>query len=667
MALKLNPITGEFDLVMNPGSGVATTDFTADSGSAVPTAAGVITISGGTGITTSAASNTVTFSLDTPVSVANGGTGASTLTDGGVLLGSGTSAITPLGQATNGQLVIGSTGADPVLATLTAGANIAINNSAGGIEIVGTATGDVVGPASSTDNAIVRFDSTTGKLVQDSVVIIDDVGVTTGITQLDVDNLRLDGNTLSSTDTNGDINLTPDGTGQVVSGGEFVAPDGAFNNPSITFSSDNTSGFALNGAGNLVAVASGGLAMTWSSTQIATNKDITGNSTGRFRIDVTGTSESLPSYGFHNDTSTGMYRESAGVLAFTTSGTKALDISSSQIMNLVNPLPVASGGYGIARTPSRGPLYQNLGITYSAGTFTIEGADGNTLSATNPATIILPSKAAPGAFTEYTITSDQNFIDDAGSSEIINNLFGFTTGVAETNDVPFFIYAVTNDAENAIQFMISRVPHATISPAAANIGAPDDAVADATTDFWSLDNIDETLYDSNPCLCIGSFRMQMSALDDWTVQALSTDDGIGRFQENNNFTWSAGHFGAASGKYFKDNGGTAPSFSGNTVGYTLSKDGTCQIWYNFSGATAGTGAVDTILATPFLSRSAQQLGPVRYNDNSAGTFVSGSGEVDTSNGMRFLVNAINTGGFFDNDEVDTSDGMVGSVIFPVEV
>lgn len=38
---------------------------------------------------------------------------------------------------------------------------------------------------------------------------------TTITNQLNVDNLRLDGNTLSSTDTNGNINLTPDGTGLV--------------------------------------------------------------------------------------------------------------------------------------------------------------------------------------------------------------------------------------------------------------------------------------------------------------------------------------------------------------------------------------------------------------------------------------------------------------------
>jgi hypothetical protein len=38
------------------------------------------------------------------------------------------------------------------------------------------AGGDVVGPASATDNAIARFDGTTGKLIQNSVVTMDDTG-----------------------------------------------------------------------------------------------------------------------------------------------------------------------------------------------------------------------------------------------------------------------------------------------------------------------------------------------------------------------------------------------------------------------------------------------------------------------------------------------------------
>mgnify|MGYP006079389279 CR=1 FL=1 len=81
------------------------------------------------------------LALDTALPVGSGGTGASSLTDGGVLLGSGTGAITALGQATNGQLVIGSTGADPVLGTLTGGANILITSGSGTISIAAAGLG----------------------------------------------------------------------------------------------------------------------------------------------------------------------------------------------------------------------------------------------------------------------------------------------------------------------------------------------------------------------------------------------------------------------------------------------------------------------------------------------------------------------------------------------
>ena len=45
----------------------------------------------------------------------------------------------------------------------------------------GGGSGDVVGPASATDNAVARFDTTTGKLIQNSVTTIDDTGNASGI------------------------------------------------------------------------------------------------------------------------------------------------------------------------------------------------------------------------------------------------------------------------------------------------------------------------------------------------------------------------------------------------------------------------------------------------------------------------------------------------------
>jgi len=78
--------------------------------------------------------------LTTDLAVTEGGTGAATLTDHGILLGSGTGAITALVEATNGQIPIGSTGNDPVLATLTAGTGITITNAAGSVTVASTAT-----------------------------------------------------------------------------------------------------------------------------------------------------------------------------------------------------------------------------------------------------------------------------------------------------------------------------------------------------------------------------------------------------------------------------------------------------------------------------------------------------------------------------------------------
>ena len=93
--------------------------------------------------------------------VANGGTGQTSYTDGQLLIGN-------------------STGNTLTRATLTAGTNVTITNAAGAITIAASGgTGDVVGPSSATDNAITRFDLTTGKLVQNSLVTVADDGAIT--------------------------------------------------------------------------------------------------------------------------------------------------------------------------------------------------------------------------------------------------------------------------------------------------------------------------------------------------------------------------------------------------------------------------------------------------------------------------------------------------------
>jgi hypothetical protein len=71
--------------------------------------------------------------------VTEGGTGVSSFTSHGILLGNGAGDIQVTAEPSNGQLLIGSTGNNPVLASLTAGANITITPGAGTISIASTA------------------------------------------------------------------------------------------------------------------------------------------------------------------------------------------------------------------------------------------------------------------------------------------------------------------------------------------------------------------------------------------------------------------------------------------------------------------------------------------------------------------------------------------------
>lgn len=100
--------------------------------------------------------------------VALGGGGGSVATDtiwdakGDLAVGTGANTASRLAVGTNGQVLQ----ADSAEATGVKWASVA-------------GTGDVVGPASATDNAIVRFDSTTGKLVQNSSITMSDTGALT--------------------------------------------------------------------------------------------------------------------------------------------------------------------------------------------------------------------------------------------------------------------------------------------------------------------------------------------------------------------------------------------------------------------------------------------------------------------------------------------------------
>jgi len=90
----------------------------------------------------------------------------------------------PLSTGVTGTLPVANGGTGTTTPSIVAGTNISVTGTWPNqtIAATGSASGDVTGPGSSTDNAVARFDSTTGKIIQNSGVVINDSGeVTTGV------------------------------------------------------------------------------------------------------------------------------------------------------------------------------------------------------------------------------------------------------------------------------------------------------------------------------------------------------------------------------------------------------------------------------------------------------------------------------------------------------
>ena len=142
------------------------------------------------------------IALALPLSITNPGeiTGA---TEHALVVGGAAGQLLPLAVAGNGELVIGSVGADPVLTTLTPGANIAITNLPGAITIAVTGLGP--------------------KFADDVFRVYDD-GDNTREIAFQADQITT-GNTRTITMCDQDLSLiTPSFPGTVTTGGNFSMP-----------------------------------------------------------------------------------------------------------------------------------------------------------------------------------------------------------------------------------------------------------------------------------------------------------------------------------------------------------------------------------------------------------------------------------------------------------
>ena len=142
--------------------------------SSLTLAAALPVLSGGTGVTTSTGSgNNVLSTSPTLVTPILGTPTSATLTNATGL---------PLTTGVTGLLPIANGGSGTATPAIVAGTNVTVSGSWPNQTINAAGSGDVVGPGSATDNAVARFDLTTGKLIQNSVGLLSDAGVLTGLT-----------------------------------------------------------------------------------------------------------------------------------------------------------------------------------------------------------------------------------------------------------------------------------------------------------------------------------------------------------------------------------------------------------------------------------------------------------------------------------------------------
>jgi hypothetical protein len=217
---------------------------------------------------------------------------------------------------------------------------------------------------------------------------------------------------------------------------------------------------------------------------------------------------------------------------------------------------------------SDGPASFNLGCRVQAGTFSIKSQSGANLSGSNPGYVFVPSNVTNGVIKRLAVTANHTFNDDnfAGTSDIVGEEFGVTSGIAWDQDRPFYIYACNMDDTDAnLLFFISPNPKLVVSPDGVNIGykgVPMATPSDNGAFFLTSTNVTAT-HNSKPCVRIGGIRMTMSASDDWTVGDITSGlntcgitktPWVGKI-----FTMPTGQNGAAACSYLFSNGPTRSS------------------------------------------------------------------------------------------------------------
>jgi hypothetical protein len=307
------------------------------------------------------------------------------------------------------------------------------------------AVGDVVGPAGATDNAVTRYDTATGKLVQNSGVLIDDTNNVTGVAALSIDSMGKDwtnaGRTVADLGsvTTGDVNGgTIDGTtvgGTTPAAGTFLALQTGTNG-----TDGQLSIYSEQGGTDYMVTFYPNAAMTMSTAYVMPPDDgaagqllstngsgILGWTTGAAG-DVTGPGSSTTNrVALFSDGTGKAIKESAGVLidgSNNVTGVAALSITSMG-GNWTNAGRTVADLGSITTVDINGGTIDGTtigGATAAAGTFTslvgqtVKGTTSVILEDPGVGTNTITNQAPAGLAGNYTLTWP---VDDGTGSQVL--------------------------------------------------------------------------------------------------------------------------------------------------------------------------------------------------------------------------------------------------------
>ncbi len=235
------------------------------------------------------------------LAVGKGGTGATSLTDGGVLLGSGTSAITATAVLGDGVILIGDASGDPttldvgsssgitILGTVATGVwqgtdvgvaygGTGVSTLTDGGVLLGSGSSAITAMAVLTDGQMIVGDGTGDPVAESGATLRTSIGVGTGDSP-QFTGLTVSGTGASALDVGGGLNI---GTGDVA----LVGTDGKINGPLSSTIIDDLSGAHLTtlNAGNIssgtLGVARGGTG----ATTFTSGRLLIGNGTGAVAV-----------------------------------------------------------------------------------------------------------------------------------------------------------------------------------------------------------------------------------------------------------------------------------------------------------------------------------------------------------------------------------------------